>query len=254
MAELIQVQKGSFQMGNASGEREIDSDEIPVHKVYFTYDFWIGKYLVTYDQYDEFCEAVGNSMPNDQGWGRRQRPVVNVKWWEAIAYCNWLSEKERLFNAYDNKGNLMDNIGNPTTNITLVEGYRLPTEAEWEYAARGGIRPCGYKYSGSEILGEVGWFLSNSTRKTQPVGEKKANELGIYDMSGNVWEWCHDCYGYYTKEKQKNKIIENRSNLRVQRGGSWYNVERHCCVFKREGGTPASALNNLGFRIARTCY
>ena len=251
---MVLVNRGSFQMGNVNNDKEGDDDEKPVHTVTLTYDYWMGKYEVTFAEYDVFCNATGRSKPNDEGWGRVTRPVMNVTWWDAIAYCNWLSEKEGIAKAYDSNGNLLDRNGRTTTDITKVQGYRLPTEAEWEYAARGGIRPCVYKYSGSEILGEVGWFLSNSTRKTQPVGEKKANELGIYDMSGNVWEWCHDCYGYYTKEKQKNKIIENRSNLRVQRGGSWYNVERHCCVFKRESGTPASALNNLGFRIARTCY
>ena len=112
--------------------------EKPVHIVEITYDYYIGQYEVTFDEYDAYCEATGKTKPDDGGWGRRNYPAIYISWWDAIEYCNWLSEQEGLQPAYDNRGNLLNSTGQVTTDITQVEGYRLPTEAEWEYAARGG--------------------------------------------------------------------------------------------------------------------
>jgi len=183
---LVKVKGGSFQMGDEVGD--LREECRPAHTVKLTYDYWIGKYAVTFREYDTFCAATGRRVPDDQGWGRGRRPVINVSWWDAIGYCNWLSEKEGMANAYDSNGNLLDRNGRTTTDITKVKGYRLPTEAEWEYAARGGQNTKGYKYAGSDDLNEVGWCDDNSDLQTHPVGEKKGNELGIYDMSGNVYE------------------------------------------------------------------
>jgi len=170
---LVKVKGGSFQMGNTRNDSEGDRDEKPVHTVNLTYDYWIGKYAVTFHEYDTFCAATGRREPDDQGWGRGLRPVMSANWWDAIAYCNWLSEKEGIAKAYDKDGNLLDRNGNRTTDITKVKGYRLPTEAEWENAARGGQNTNRYKSSGSNKLNEVGWYLDNSDRQTHPVGEKK---------------------------------------------------------------------------------
>jgi len=245
---LLLVEKGSFTMGDTDGA----SDEKPTHKVTFTYNFYIGKYEVTFDEYDAFCSATGKSKPNDQGWGRGSRPVINVTWWDAIDYCNWLSEKEKLPKAYDSNGNLLDKDGRVTTDITKVLGYRLPTEAEWEFAARGGNKSRGYQYAGSSTVGDVAWYDSNSGGKTQEVGKKAPNELGIYDMSGNVWEWCSDWYGNYSSSAQTNPYNSTAGSNRVARGGSWRNFATSTRVAFRGGDSPTAANYRLGFRIART--
>jgi len=245
----------------------------PVHPVKLTYDYYIGKYEVTFNEYDIYCENTGKSNPDDRGWGREKRAVILVSWYEAILYCNWLSEKEDFAKAYDSNGNLLDKNGRKTTDITQVEGYRLPTEAEWEYAARGGHKStCDYKYAGSNNLKEVGWYWQNSgdkilggedndwdrgtirtnNSKTHEVGQKAPNELGLYDMSGNVWEWCHDAYDpdYYIKSPIENPVNDSHGSDRVRRGGSLFDMTRRCRVAYRSGFY--NSYSRLGFRIART--
>ncbi len=247
---MVLVEKGSFTMGDTWGDG--DSDEKPTHKVTFTYDFYIGKYEVTFEEYDAFWEATGRGNPGDQGWGRETRPVINVSWNDAIAYCNWLSEKEKLPKAYDSNGNLLDKDGRVTTDITKVVGYRLPTEAEWEYAAMGGNKSEGYKYSGSDNVSDVAWYDSNSGGKTQEVDKKAPNELGIYDMSGNVYEWCSDCYGSYSSSAQTNPYNSTAVSSRVSRGGSWNYIATYARVANRSNFSPTYTFNYLGFRICRT--
>ncbi|MDK2944453.1 MAG: hypothetical protein PWQ24_1168 [Mesotoga sp.] len=246
---LLLVEKGSFTMGDTWGGG--DSDEKPTHKVTFTYNFYIGKYETTFDDYDAFCEATGKSSADDRNWGRGNRPVINVSWNDAIAYCNWMSDKEKLPKVYDSNGNLLDKNGSITTDPSKVVGYRLPTEAEWEYAARGGKKSKGYRYSGSDNVDEVAWYDQNSGGMTQEVGKKAPNELGIYDMSGNVWEWCSDWYGGYSSSAQTNPY-NNSGSDRVRRGGSWGNNATYSRVAARDCYSPAYAYDLLGFRICRT--
>jgi len=252
--QMVLVDKGSFTMGDTWGGG--GSDEKPTHKVTFTYDFYIGKYEVTFNEYDAFCNATGRSKPSDSGWGRGTRPVIWVSWNDAIAYCNWLSEKEKLPKSYDSNGNLLDKDGRVTTDPSKVVGYRLPTEAEWEYAARGGNKSKGYKYSGSDNVDvdNVAWYDLNSGLKTQEVGKKAPNELGIYDMSGNVWEWCSDWYdsGYYAKSPTTNPYNSTAGSGRGGRGGSWYSSATDARVADRSSYSPTYTYYSLGFRIART--
>jgi formylglycine-generating enzyme required for sulfatase activity len=246
----VLVEGGTFTMGDTWGGG--DSDERPTHKVTFTYDFYIGKYEVTFDEYDAFCNATGKSKASDSGWGRGTRPVINVTWWDAIDYCNWLSEKEKLPKAYDSDGNLLDKDGRITIDPSKVVGYRLPTEAEWEYAAKGGNKSEGYKYSGSDNVSDVAWYSSNSGSKTQEVGKKAPNELGLYDMSGNVWEWCSDWYGSYSSSAQTNPYNSTAGSYRVLRGGSWSNYATYARVAFRSNLSPTVTSYYLGFRICRT--
>jgi len=128
--KMQHVQKGSFQMGNTRDDAEGWPSEKPVHTVHLTYDYYISTTEVTFEAYDLYCEEQGKELPSDEGFGRETMPAINISWSDAIAYCNWLSEKEGLSPAYDAQGNLLDQRGDITTDITKVEGYRLPTEAE----------------------------------------------------------------------------------------------------------------------------
>ncbi|GEM_PF-1650507 len=254
--EMVLVEGGTFQMGDEIGDIKEGVNPRPTHTVTFTYDYWIGKYEVTFGEYDAYCEATGLSKPNDAGWGRGDRPVIYANWWDSIAYCNWLSDQEGFARAYDLNGNLQDNSGKITTDITKVEGYRLPTEAEWEYAASGGHRaipiPPRYKYAGSDQIEEVSWYEGNSGGKTQPVGRKAPNELGIFDMSGNVNEWCHDWLGDYTSSNKTNPIGPVVGTVRALRGGSYGHSATRSRVAYRSSSTPDYRWVRIGFRIAKT--
>ncbi len=247
--ESVLVEKGMFLMGDTWGDGF--GNERPTHRVEFTYDFYIGKYEVTFDEYDAFCFDTKRDFADHEDWGRGHRPVINVAWWDAVAYCNWLSDKEELPRAYNDLGKLLDEDGNVTTDPSEVVGYRLPTEAEWEFSARGGNDTQGYKYSGSNDPNEVAWYYENSQEKTQEVGLREPNELGIYDMSGNAYEWCSDYRVDYTSDARTNPY--NGSGIyRVLRGGCWDSYAEYIRVAVRFGGTSAYSSSIIGFRIART--
>jgi len=214
---MVLIEGGTFMMGSNGGE----DDEKPVHSVYVD-RFYMDKYEVTVAQFREFCKAEGREMPEQPSYSLSNHPVVNVRWNEASAYAEWA-------------------------------GKRLPTEAEWEYAARGGNRSSGYRYSGSDNPEDVAWYSENSDGRTHPVGQKRPNELGLYDMSGNVWEWCSDWYdeNYYSVSPQSNPKGPSSGSLRVLRGGSWYHLTRYCRVSVRYGDYPDGRRYFSGFRCAR---
>jgi len=255
-SEMVRVQGGRFQMGATRDDPEGKDWEKPVHEVIFTYNFWIGKYPVVFAEFDQYCRKTGKGLLNDFGWGRGNRPVVSIRWRDTIEYCNWLSEREELAVAYDNEGNLLGKNGRETEDITAVEGYRLPTEAEWEYAARGGHKSEGdYKYAGSNDLDRVGWYGNNSGNKTHPVGQKDPNELGLYDMSGNVLEWCHDGYdkNWYKQGSQTNPVGPSQAcSYRVRRGGGWDDKAHFCRVANRLYHGPSNSYYHPGLRLSRT--
>ncbi len=230
-----------------STDSDADSDESPVHSVRVD-SFYMAETEVTFDQYDAYCDDQRISKPDDEGWGRGSRPVIYVSWYDAVKYCNWLSEQAGLPKAYSISGTSVNWNQN-------AEGYRLPTEAEWEYAARGGKHSRGYKYAGSNNVGEVGWYSGNSGGKTHPVKGKKANELGLYDMSGNVWEWCWDWYDsdYYSISPGGNLTGPSSGSYRVIRGGSWGLNPEGLRVAARGGNSPGYSNLLLCFRpVLRT--
>ena len=223
---MIAVEGGTFKMGAQSSDSGGDnydsdaySDESPVHDVTLS-SYYIGETEVT----QELWEAVMGSNPSYFS-GYPQKPVEYVSWNDCQEFITKLN------------------------NLT-GKNFRLPTEAEWEYAARGGNKSRGYKYSGSNTIVNVAWYTDNSSSTTHDVKTKQANELGIYDMSGNVWELCQDWYGSYSSGSQTNPIGPSSGADYVYRGGSWYFNAEYCRVSFRFDYSPADSSNLLGLRLS----
>jgi len=282
---IVFIHGGSFFMG----QKDIVE---PVRKVNL-YNFYISKYEVTNKEFCIFLNSEGNQIEGGVEWilikddrhagikfekksfmvkpGYENHPVVYVSWYGAVAYCNWLSHLYNLTKCY----------GNIDRGIEISEkGYRLPTEAEWEYACRSGSSA--QYYWGNNMDGSCCWYSDNSSENHHPVGQKKPNTFGLYDMLGNVWEWCNDSNGDYpflfcpscgAKNKDENKfcgrcgarllkkrVSENMVNpvgsvtgvRRIIRGGGWSTIARNCTAAYRILEKPANRYNFLGFRLART--
>lgn len=219
---MIAVKGGTFTMG-ATSEQGSDAydDEKPTHQVTLS-DYYIGETEVT----QELWQAVMGSNPS-YFTGNLQRPVEDVSWEGCQEFIKKLNE-------------------------LTGKTFRLPTEAEWEYAARGGSQSRGFKYSGSDNIDAVAWYYGNSGSTTHPVGQKQPNELGVYDMSGNVWEWCQDWYdsNYYSSSPQTNPAGPSSGSYRVLRGGSWFNNAGHCRVSNRDDYFPSWGADDCGLRLS----
>ena len=219
--EFVRIEAGSFEMGSPAGEAGRYQDEGPVHAVRISRGFWLGKYEVTQGEW----EAVMGTNPSGLKECGARCPVENVSWDDTQEFIRRLNE--------------------------LASGrgyeYRLPTEAEWEYAARAGTR--GARYG---EVGEVAWYGANSGGRTQPVGQKRGNAWGLHDMLGNVYEWVGDWYGEYPSGAVTDPRGPGTGSTRVRRGGGWYNHARGVRSANRSYGSPGDRDGNLGFRLART--
>ena len=268
-AEMALIEAGTFTMGP-----DIFDDNATV-AVTFTNDFYMGKYLVTQELYEAVMEenqsyfTTTNGRPPETGEADAKRPVERVNWYHAIAFCNRLSILEGLTPVYsiDAISNTdadawlhseVPSSHNATWNAVtadwLVNGYRLATEAQWEFAARGGNDSLEYTYSGSNNASDVAWYDNNSGAKTHEVGKKAPNELGLYDMSGNVWEWCWDWYADYPGSEQTNYVgpdIGQYGVYRVVRGGSWINTAEGARSVYRFFYIPDDWFHYVGFRLVR---
>ena len=201
------------------------TDEKPVHNVTVS-GFYMCKTEVTFEQYDYFCSQTGRGIPNDLGWGRAKRPVINVSWDDGKAYCDWLSTK-------------------------IGKTVKLPTEAEWEYAARS--KGTVIRYSGTDetsLLGNFAWYKSNAGSRTREVQTKTGNSIGLFDMSGNVREWCNDYYAesYYSLSAVINPQGPTSGITRVNRGGSFDIDAYNNRASARFSDEQIKTFKDLGFR------
>lgn len=258
LPDMVLVHYGTFKMGDRHGTGR--PHELPVHEV--TIDaFHIGRYQVTQKQWVEIMGENPSGFNDDLS-----RPVDSVCWYRSLIYCNLRSIAEGLTPVYTIRGSTdPGDWGDPPymgydrdwdnaqMNIN-ANGYRLPTEAEWEYAARGAVNEPDYIFAGSNNIDEVAWFNLNSNSMTHPVGLKQPNGLDIYDMSGNVWEWCWDWYGeeYYQESPDRNPEGPNTGSFRIIRGGSWSHSADNAKVSSRMNGFPYRANNFMGLRVVRS--
>lgn len=248
--KIVKVQGGSFILGDQTDKLWKFSS--PTQKASIEYDYFIGKTPITFDIYDQYTRDMKLPLVDDNGWGRKTRPVINLTWYDTIGFLNWLSEKENLLPAYDFDGNLIDSDGNKTRDITKVIGYRLPTEIEWEFAGKGGVKSRPTLFSGSNDIGAVSWYSNNSKNKTHEVATKMPNELGIYGMSGNVWEWINDNSGIYSGIDRINSIGPKDGLLKILRGGSFNSIMSDTQLTFRDALSPNNKDIYYGFRVAIT--
>jgi formylglycine-generating enzyme required for sulfatase activity len=224
--EWIDIPAGTFLMGSPTSEFDRNDYEIQ-HQVSLS-AFNMSKYEVTFDQYDSFCDATSRRKPDDKGWGRGKRPVINVSWDDATAFCKWMN-------------------------------CRLPTEAEWEYACRAGTTTAfntGDNLTTSQANYNGNFPYNNNPKgenraKTLPVGSFAANAFGLYDMHGNVWEWVNDWFENYPPKPvaQTNPKGPSSSNYRVYRGGGWDLIAQFCRSARRRYQEPGRSFNYMGFRV-----
>ena len=229
--EMIAVEGGTFTMGaTAEQGSDVDRDESPTHQVTLS-SYMIGKTEVTQELWEavmgKSLSQIASELGNSTYGEGANYPMYYVSWKDCQAFITKL-------------------------NALTGKNFRLPTEAEWEFAARGGINSQGFKYSGSNTVDDVAWYFDTSSSTTHPVATKAPNELGIYDMSGSVYEWCNDWYSrsYYTSESQTNPTGPNSGSARMCRGGSWLTNARYCRVSFRFSYDPTHRSGHLGLRLA----
>lgn len=265
VSDMIFVQGGIFDMGDNFYEG--NSNELPIHSITLG-NFLIGKCEVTQYEWTQYMSADTYDCGSGDNY-----PVYYVSWYKVLVYCNKRSEAEGLTPCYSIRGttnttswSTIPTSSNSTWDAVICDwranGYRLPSEAEWEYASRGGIHSTdNFRYSGclnEAELTDFAWYDGNYTGESHPVGTKADNQLGIFDMTGNVWEWCWDLYSEsYYQDCIDDSISLNpygpvSGSFRIGRGGGWFNDSGYCRVAYRGYDFPYSNYDYLGFRVART--
>jgi sulfatase modifying factor 1 len=242
--DMIYISAGTFDMGCTaaqSADGNCASDESPVHTVTLTHDFYMGETEVTQGEY----QSITGTNPSYFSSCGTDCPVEYISWHEVAEYANALSVADGLTECFTCTNGFCTTPNSPYT----CDGYRLPTEAEWEYAARAGTD---YVYAGSNTVGDVAWYYSNASSTTHPVAQTLPNDWGLYDMSGNVWEWIWDWYdsGYYSSSPSSDPAGPTSASDRVVRGGSWYDVASNARVAGRS--SPPFGRYDIGFRLSRT--
>jgi len=223
--DMVTIEAGSFQMGSDDYD-----DEKPIHKVTIKESFELGKYPITVGEYLHFVKATKKELLDKWSKEKENYPVTDVTWDDAVAYCKWLNEQQKEY------------------------VYRLPTEAEWEYACRAGTTTKWSFRDDKENLGEYAWYDKNSDDSTHEVGKKKPNDFKLYDMHGNVFEWCQDDYvdNYKKTPKDGNPYIDKNAKRKIIRGGSWYYNADSTRSAVRDRVSSTFRDNFVGFRLLRT--
>jgi formylglycine-generating enzyme required for sulfatase activity len=258
--DMVYIEGGTFIMGSPREEEGRFSEEGPQHQVTVG-SFYMGRYEVTQKEYEEVMGSLPEKIDRFYGKGD-DNPVYVVSWYDAIEFCNARSRREGLTPAYTIDKDRIDPNNTMDSRFAEVkwlvtwdrnaDGYRLPTEAEWEYACRAGTTTPWYSGETSDNLGDYVWYDGNSRGMTHPVGQKLPNAWGLYDMHGNVSELCWDWWGRnYPDEAQINPLGPSSGSLRQERGGNWYGGARHNRSAYRQWGNPANNSRNTGFRLAR---
>ncbi|MGC9326308.1 MAG: formylglycine-generating enzyme family protein [Candidatus Hinthialibacter sp.] len=237
--QMVKIPAGAFWMGSPVGEPRRSTDEFQ-HFVKLTKDFYIGKYEITQAQYEAVMGVNPSFFQHQPNY-----PVERVSWYDGVKFCNRLSEMKGYKTVYD--------LGVLTADWN-ADGFRLPTEAEWEYACRSGAASAFYwgddpNYTEIDLYA---WYDLNSEGRLHEAGLKLPNAWGLFDMSGNVWEWCHDWYGLYDVHDATDPKGMASGEIRVWRGGNWGDEAMYCRSASRDGWKPKSADPYLGFRIVRT--
>ena len=227
--EMVDIPAGKFRMGDIQGVG--GKEEQPVHEVHIAQPFAMGRYEITFEEYDQFARATGRNLPQDDGWGRGRQPVIHVSWNDAIAYAGWLSQQ-------------------------TGRHYRLPTEAEWEYTARAGAETA--YWWGNEVKQGLANCLGCGSpydgKRTAPVGSFKPNPFGVYDTTGNVTEWVQDCWheNYEGAPNDGSAWTTGDGILRVLRGGSLSGTPQFLRSARRDRNSPGGRGVAVGFRLSRT--
>jgi len=225
--EMVVLPAGEFMMGSPDTDKDANENEKPQHRVVIGYRFAVARYPMTFEEYDQFCEAVDYEKANDGGWRRGRSPVIHVNWNDARTHVAWLRRE----------------TGKP---------YRLLSEAEWEYACRAGTKT---RYSCDDIMTQINANFGKKLGRTTPVGSYPENPWHLFDMHGNVWEWVEDTWhGYYIGAPDDGSAWTTGGDhdYRAARGGSWSSNPEQLRSADRNGGLPDSRRNYIGFRVART--